>query len=385
MGYAGKNASRLSDSALSTLPLLFYLGLSIALMVADQRAGYGRMARDKLSLVTGPIWLVAASPVRLYHAALEEMAFRSHLQSDNDAKTRALAIAQARIQRLDAVAAENLRLRGLLGGTRGYGLDVHLVGILDVDLDPFRQRLVLDGGSDEGVRVGQALIDAGGVLGQVIEAGPHRAIALLVTDPDHAVPVQVQRSGLRTVAYGTGSSDVLRLPNIPLSGDIRKGDVLVTSGIGGRFPAGFPVGVVQRVQADTMRLFVVGEARPSAHMERGNEALLIGNLPPDVDVGPPAPAGADAPNRAAAAALEAAALAAAKPTAPASGPTAATTKANADGKATPAGKATAKDKAIATDKATATSKATPTSNAAPTNDAGPTNDATPAPPTEPIR
>jgi rod shape-determining protein MreC len=310
VGYAGKNSTRISDSALSTLPMLFYLGLSIALMVADNRGGYGRIAREQLSLVTAPIWFVASSPVRLWRGGREELALRSQLQEENAAKTKALAIARARIQRLDAVSEENLRLRALLGGTRGYSLDVRLVGILDVDLDPFRQRLVLDGGSDEGVRVGQALIDSGGVLGQVIEVNRHRAIALLVTDPDHAVPVQVRRSGLRAVAYGTGNSDVLRLPNIPLSGDVRAGDVLVTSGIGGRFPAGFPVGVVTRVQADQMRLFVIGEARPAAHMERGNEALLIANLPPDADVGPPAPAGADAVNRAATEALVAATLAA---------------------------------------------------------------------------
>jgi rod shape-determining protein MreC len=317
VGYAGKNSTRISDSALSTLPMLFYLALSILLMVADHRGGYGRIAREQLSLVTAPIWFVASSPARLWRGGSEELALRSQLQDDNTAKTKALAIARARIQRLDAVAAENLRLRALLGGTRGYRLDVRLVGILDVDLDPFRQRLVLDGGRDEGVRVGQALIDSGGVLGQVIEVNPHRAIALLVTDPDHAVPVQVRRSGLRAVAYGTGNSDVLRLPNIPLSGDVRAGDVLVTSGIGGRFPAGFPVGVVTRVQADQMRLFVIGEARPAAHMERGNEALLIANLPPDIDVGPPAPAGADAANRAATEALVAATIAAGAGAAPA--------------------------------------------------------------------
>jgi rod shape-determining protein MreC len=334
VGYAGKNSTRISDSALSTLPLLLYATLSIALMVADHRSGYGRIAREQLALVTTPVWYVASSPVRLWNGGREELALRSHLQADNAAKTRALEIARARIQRLDAVAAENLRLRALLGGTRGYRLDVRLVGILDVDLDPFRQRLVLDGGSDEGVRVGQALIDSGGVLGQVIEVNRHRAIALLVTDPDHAVPVQVQRSGLRAVAYGTGSSDVLRLPNIPLSGDMRAGDVLVTSGIGGRFPAGFPVGVVTRVQADQMRLFVIGEARPAAHMERGNEVLLISNLPPDADMGPPAPAGADAINRAATDALAAATLAAQAGDAPAPASTVA--------KATPANTKSAK-------------------------------------------
>jgi rod shape-determining protein MreC len=293
----------LSDSALSMLPLFFYVGLSLALMLADQHAGYGRVAREKLSLLTTPLWLVASSPLRLYRGASEELALRGSLQEDNRRKTQALAIAQARIHRLNAVAAENIRLRALLGGARGYSLDVRLVGVLDVDLDPSKQRLVLDGGSADGVRLGQALIDSGGVLGQVIEVTEHRAIALLVTDPDHAVPVQVARSGLRTIAYGTGSSDALALPNIPQSADIREGDLLITSGIGGRFPAGFPVGTVRGLHADKLRLFVVGEARPSAHMERGNEVLLVGNLPADADVGPPAPAGANAPNLAAAAAL----------------------------------------------------------------------------------
>jgi rod shape-determining protein MreC len=285
------------------LPLFFYVGLSLALMLADQHAGYGRIARQRLSLLTTPLWLLASSPQRLYRGASEEFALRGSLEQDNRRKTRALAIAEARIRHLDAIAAENVRLRALLGGARGYSLDVRLVGVIDVDLDPSKQRLVLDGGSADGVQVGQALIDAGGVLGQVIEVTEHRAIALLVTDPDHAVPVQVARTGLRTTAYGTGSSGVLALPDIPQSADIREGDLLITSGIGGRFPAGFPVGVVRRLHADKLRLFVVGEATPSAHLDRGNEVLLVSNLPADPDIGPPAPQGANTANLAATAAL----------------------------------------------------------------------------------
>ena len=163
------------------------------------------------------------------------------------------------------------------------------VGIVDVDLDPFRQRLILDAGSDSGVRVGQALIDSGGVLGQVVEVARHRSTALLVTDADHAVPVQIARSGLRTIAYGTGHSDRLVLPNIPQSADLREGDILITSGIGGRFPAGFPVGVITGIHADKLRLFVIADARPAAHLERGNEVLLISNRPRVTDIGPPAP------------------------------------------------------------------------------------------------
>jgi rod shape-determining protein MreC len=291
----GKKTDRLSESALAVLPLVFYLGLAVALMVADRRMDYGRQARERAAVVSEPLWWVASAPVRLFRAAGEELSLRSTLQAENERRKRELDIATARIHRLNAIAEENRRLRDLLGGTRGYALDVRLVGILDVDLDPFRQRIVLDAGSDEGVRIGQALIDSGGVLGQVIEVGPNRSTALLITDPDHAVPVQVARSGLRTIAYGTGHSDRLLLPNVPQSGDIRRGDLLISSGLGGRFPAGFPVGTVTALQADKLRLFVTADATPAAHLERGSEVLLVSNRPAPVDVGPPAPPHANQP------------------------------------------------------------------------------------------
>jgi rod shape-determining protein MreC len=290
VAYAGKKSNRLSESALTALPLVFFLGLSVALMIADQRMGYGSLVRQKLSIVTEPFWWIASAPMRLFRGGREEFALRSQLQADNLQRRKDLEIAIARIHQLKAVADENQRLRQLLGGTRGYSLNVQMVGILDIDLDPFRQRLVLDAGSESGVVMGQALIDSGGVLGQVVEVGKNRSTALLVTDPDHAVPVQVARSGLRAIAYGTGQSDRLVLPNIPQSADVRRGDVLITSGIGGRFPAGFPVGTITGVQPDKLRLFVTADAMPAAHLDRGNEVLLISNRSPVIDVGPPAPA-----------------------------------------------------------------------------------------------
>lgn len=295
MAYAGKKTNRLSESALATLPLLLYLGVSIALMVADHRQGYGRQAREHLAIVTEPFWWLASAPTRLFRATSEELSLRSRLQAENVQRRQELDVAIARIHRLNAVADENQRLRQLLGGTRGYNLNVRMASILDIDLDPFRQRLVLDAGSDAGVQLGQALIDSGGVLGQVVEVTKHRATALLVTDPEHAVPVQVARSGLRTIAYGTGHTDQLILPHIPQSADVRRGDVLITSGIGGRFPAGFPVGKITAVRADKLRLFVIADAEPAAHLERGNEVLLISNLPAVLDMGPPAPALSPAP------------------------------------------------------------------------------------------
>lgn len=289
MAYPGKSVPRYGDSAIPTLPLIVYLALAIALMVADQRAGYGASIRQGFALVSEPFWWAASAPSTAFRAVRNALALRGRLQDDNARLRGELAIASARIHRLNAVNDENLRLRRLLGGTRGYRLSVRRVGILDVDLDPYRQRWVLDAGSDSGIRVGQALIDSGGVLGQVIEVSANRAIALLLTDADHAVPVQVARSGLRAIAFGTGRSDRLSLPNIPQSADIREGDVLMTSGIGGRFPAGFPVGVVTALRPDNTRLFMIAEAKPTARLDRGIEVLLVGDSPPVLDAGPPAP------------------------------------------------------------------------------------------------
>jgi rod shape-determining protein MreC len=289
VAYPGSTASRLSESAGGTLPLLAYLALAITLMVADQRGGFASQARQAFSVLAEPVWWLAASPGRLAEGARRLASSRSDLESENTRLTRELQVSASRLHRLVAVGEENQRLRELLGGTRGYRLSAQLVGILDIDLDPSRQRIVLDAGSNEGVVVGQAMIDAGGVLGQVIEVTPRRAIALLLTDPDHAIPVQVTRSGLRTIAFGTGHTDRLRLPNIPQSADIRVGDRLVTSGIGGRFPAGFPVGVVESLHPDDTRLFVVAEARPAARLDRGLEVLLVSNAVDETRAGPDVP------------------------------------------------------------------------------------------------
>lgn len=289
MAYPNTPAPRLSDGAGSTLPLLAYLAIASVLMVADLRGGFAAQARQHLSTLAEPVWWLAAAPGRLFDGAGELFASRSALQAENERLHRELQVNTSRMHRLLAVAEENQRLRELLGGTRGYRLNAQLAGIIDVDLDPSRQRIVLDVGSADGVRVGQAMIDAGGVLGQVIEVTPRHATALLLTDPEHAVPVQVARSGLRTIAYGTGRTDRLRLPSIPQSGDIRVGDRLVTSGIGGRFPAGFPVGVVEQVGPDETQLFIVAEARPAARLDRGLEVLLVSNVEDSFDDGPPLP------------------------------------------------------------------------------------------------
>jgi rod shape-determining protein MreC len=174
----------------------------------------------------------------------------------------------------------------MLGVVQRGGLDVQLAPIVNIDLDPTRQRLVLDAGSGDGVRVGQVVIDAGGVVGQVIAVTPMHSTALLLTDPDHALPVAVLRNGVRLVAYGTGRSDRLALASIPLSSDVKVGDVVVTSGLGQRFPAGFPVGTISALRPDESRAFLVGDVTPAAQLDRGRDVLLLRSAPQRPVIGP---------------------------------------------------------------------------------------------------
>jgi rod shape-determining protein MreC len=271
----GSNTSLFAEGGGGTLRLLFYLGMAVALMVADHRGGYLERVRHAAGLLVEPLYLVASSPARLATYLHDTFAERRQLVGENEALRQSLLVSQARLTSLSSLQDENRRLRELLDGTRGYRLKIQLASVMDVDLDPFRHRILLDIGDRAGVRAGLALIDSQGLVGQVVSTTQLNATAVLISDPGHAVPVQVLRSGLRTIAYGTGQTDRLELPNIPLSADVRKGDRLVTSGIGGRFPAGFPVAEVIDVQTDETRVFVIAQARPVAALERSGEVLLV--------------------------------------------------------------------------------------------------------------
>ena len=244
-------------------------------MVLDHRGGWLAQARARAELLAQPLWWVAGAPGRIGDSLRDNAATRAQLAEENRRLRNALLVDAARQARLQVESAENARLRALLGASERGRLDVQLAPILDIDLDPSRQRLVLDLGARDGVRAAQSVVDAGGLVGQVIAVTPASATVLLITDPDHAVPVLVARTGMRLVVYGSGRSDRLRLPNLPLSSDIRRGDVLVTSGLGKRFPPGFPVGTVAALHPDDSRAFLVGEVTPAAQLDRGRDVLLL--------------------------------------------------------------------------------------------------------------
>lgn len=276
--YAGSPAARPGDVA-GTLRLLAYLALSVALIVLDHRGGWLVQIRARSELVVQPLWWLAGLPGRIGESVHDDALTRGRLAAENKVLRNALLVSGARLARLQTAAAENARLRGLLGAAERGGLDVQLAPILDIDLDPTRQRLILDAGSRAGVQLGQSVIDAGGLLGQIIAVMPSTSTVLLLTDPDHAVPVVVARTGVRLIAYGQGRSDQLQLRNVPLSGDVKVGDSIVTSGLGGRFPSGFAVGTVTRLQPDDSRAFLVGDVRPAAQLDRGRDVLLLRQTP----------------------------------------------------------------------------------------------------------
>ncbi|WP_305804251.1 rod shape-determining protein MreC [Stenotrophomonas sp. YIM B06876] len=275
--YAGPPVASRQGDASSPLRLLAYLALAITLIVLDDRGGWLSRLRSQATVLVQPVWALAGLPGRLGSSVKDNAASHNQLVAENRELRNQLLLANARLTRLQTAALDNAQLRELLNVAERSGLDVQLAPILDIDLDPVRQRLVLDAGSREGVHVGQAVIDAGGLMGQVIAVTPAHSTVLLLTDPDHAVPVTVARNGVRLIVYGRG--DTLELRDIPLSAGVEVGDEIVTSGLGGRFPSGFPVGTITRLRPDDTHAFLVGDLQPAAQLDRGRDVLLLRAVP----------------------------------------------------------------------------------------------------------
>ncbi|KAF1685264.1 rod shape-determining protein MreC [Pseudoxanthomonas broegbernensis] len=279
MSYAGFPPAARPGETAGTLRLLAYLALAVALLVLDRRGDWLERAREQATVLVQPLWALAGLPGRAGNAMKDGLAARQALLEENRRLRNELLVADARLTRLRNAAVDNAQLRELLGVAERTGLDVQLVPILDIDLAPSRQRLVLGAGSRQGVYRGQAVIDAGGLLGQVVAVTPANATVLLLTDPDHAVPVMVARNGVRLIVYGRG--DRLELRDVALNQDVQVGDDLVTSGLGGRFPPGFPVATIAGLHPDEGQAFLVGELKPAAQLDRGRDVLLLRGREPD--------------------------------------------------------------------------------------------------------
>jgi len=248
---------------------------SVVLMTLDHRQHHLESFRSALSVLIYPIQWLVDLPSNTTDWFQESLASRRSLQEENDRLKTEQLLLKAELQKYQSLQTENQRLRKLLDSSFKVGERVLIAELLSVDLDPYRHEILLNKGSRDGVYVGQPIVDASGVMGQITQVTPLTATAMLITDPSHAIPVQVDRNGLRSVAQGIGSIEWLSLPHIPNSADIHEGDLLVTSGLGGRFPPGYPVARVERLQRDPGEAFAKIFARPLAALDRSREVLLI--------------------------------------------------------------------------------------------------------------
>lgn len=257
------------------LRLFLTASLALALLFTDSRGSYLAQLRGVLGAAVYPLQVAIDSPRRGVAWLGENLALRERLLSENAQFRRNALVTGAELQKLAALQAENARLRSLLDSRTRIPDRVVVAEVLAVDLDPLRHRVVLNRGSRDGAYEGQALLDAGGVVGQITRDRGTSAEALLITDPDHAVPVELVRNGLRTIAVGTGDRQRLSLPFLTRNADVLVGDLLVTSGLGGAFPTGYPVGTVARVDSVEGEAFLAVTAEPAASLDRLHEVLLV--------------------------------------------------------------------------------------------------------------
>lgn len=244
-------------------------------MGLDHRVPAFSDVRSALSYVVLPIRFTVDWPVNKLREFTTLLSSQDNLLETN-AKLRARQLLlQAKLQRLLAVEKENIQLRNLLGSSYHVQGKVTAAELLAVDLDVFSQQVILNKGAKDHIYVGQPVLDAYGVMGQVVSVSPDTSRVLLITDSRSAVPVQDNRNGLRGIVVGTGSGSDLKMINVPDTADIKVGDVLVSSGLGQRYPVGYPVGVVKSIQHQPGNEFANIVVTPSAHVNRSRQVLLV--------------------------------------------------------------------------------------------------------------
>ena len=255
---------------------LFFLGvISVIVMVLDHRGGYLDTARLWMSAAANPIYTVVQTPGQLWRWITGSFADRSQLRTENAQLTEQLRIARTQLLRFESLNEENRRLREIREASKGVSERTLIAEIISVSVNPFRHMVVINKGADDGVFRGQPVLDAFGVVGQVMQVGKTTATLILITDAEHAVPIQVNRNGIRSIAMGTGEAAKLSLPYLTVESDVRKGDLLVSSGLDAIFPAGYPVATVTRVERNSADTFALVEAKPLAQLDRDREVLLL--------------------------------------------------------------------------------------------------------------
>jgi rod shape-determining protein MreC len=290
------------------LRLIVLAAMAAGLMVADHRQHHLAVIRDGVAALAYPIQWAVQAPVQAWASMRESLATKTRLEAENIKLAADNLVLRLKLLRFESLEEENRRLRAVRESSARVVQRSLVAEIVRVDLDPFRQRVLINKGARADVFRGQAAIDANGILGQVMRVGPYSAEIILISDPEHAIPVQVNRTGARSIALGTGRSGLLSLPYLPQNTDVIVGDLLVSSGLGGVYPPGYPVGKVTAVTRDSGQPLLAVEAEPLAGLDRDPEVLLVwfdnrvveppdesAETPAPVATQPPPPAPASAP------------------------------------------------------------------------------------------
>lgn len=255
------------------LRLATCVAASLVLLAIEQHGSWPSL-HTPFAVAVYPLQRLVSSPTRLLQQLADYASGYAELVAENRRLREEALILKTRLLKFAALEQENIRLRGLLDTSFKVGEQVMIAELLSINLVPYEHVVVVNKGSRFGVHPGQAVFDANGVVGQVLRVTPYSAEVMLITDPNHAIPVQVNRNGLRTIALGTGQTDRLALPYLPSNADVQAGDLLVTSGMGGVFPQGYPVATVTATAPQPSALSKIS-AVPVAHLDRNRELLLV--------------------------------------------------------------------------------------------------------------
>lgn len=259
--------------------LSFFALFSLLLLASDARFKFLDVVRQAVSVVIYPLQRIATAPASLYLRVSEFFVTQSQLAEENARLKQQYLVNAASLLREQALQAENARLRKLLAAQGQYDGAATMAEILYAARDPFTRKVIVDKGLQQGIQPGQAVVDDAGVIGQVTRAYPWLSEVTLITDKDHAVPVQVVRNGLRSVLFGFGEDGSLELRYLPVNADIQNGDLLVTSGIDGVYPAGLPVAVVVKIERNAAYPFARISCTPAAGVDRNRQVLILAVQP----------------------------------------------------------------------------------------------------------
>ena len=266
---------RLGGATPATVRIMVLLAISVATMLVDHRTQQLEGLRNILQTAVYPVMFISTIPREVIRGISGSMESSSELKTDNESLRQENLLLHSRLEKLHSLEADNLRLKRLLGQSDQIAEHVLLAELVEVSLEPYTQKISLNKGSRDGVYVGQPVINGDGVVGQVVHTSQFQSTVTLLTDPGSAVPVMVIRNGLRSVLFGTGVRNKLSLPYLTADADIKIGDVLISSGMGGRFPTGYPVATVTEIRQEPSDEFLTRNALPVTQLDHGREVLLI--------------------------------------------------------------------------------------------------------------